>query len=65
VLFLTSSLLRAFDAIRAELRAFFDVLDGEGVHPGGMHVEMTGEDVTEVLGGIADITEDDLAKRSV
>ena len=54
---------RDFEAIRAELRAFFDVHDTMGTHPGGFHVEMTGDDVTECLGGLVDITEEDLAKR--
>ena len=54
---------RDFKAIRAELRAFFDVHDAMGTHPGGFHVEMTGDDVTECLGGLVDITEEDLAKR--
>mmetsp|Transcript_18745 Transcript_18745/g.37130 ORF Transcript_18745/g.37130 Transcript_18745/m.37130 type:complete len:500 (+) Transcript_18745:67-1566(+) len=54
---------RDFAAIRAELRAFFDVHEELGTHAGGFHVEMTGDDVTECLGGIADITEEDLAKR--
>jgi len=54
---------RDFSAIRAELRAFFDVHDALGTWPGGFHVEMTGDDVTECLGGVAGITEDDLGKR--
>eukprot|EP00612_Vaucheria_litorea_P005534 CAMPEP_0171461870 /NCGR_PEP_ID=MMETSP0945-20130129/6138_1 /TAXON_ID=109269 /ORGANISM="Vaucheria litorea, Strain CCMP2940" /LENGTH=471 /DNA_ID=CAMNT_0011988289 /DNA_START=186 /DNA_END=1601 /DNA_ORIENTATION=+ len=55
---------RPFDAIRAELRAFFDVHAEMGTHPGGMHIEMTGEDVTECIGGSVDsISEADLSKR--
>lgn len=54
---------RDFEAIRAELRAFFDVHEKMGTHPGGFHVEMTGEDVTECIGGLANISEEDLAKR--
>ena len=42
---------RPFDRIRDELRAFFDVHAEMGTHPGGVHVEMTGEDVTECIGG--------------
>lgn len=42
---------RPFDQIRAELRAFFDVHAEMGTHPGGVHLEMTGKDVTECLGG--------------
>jgi len=55
---------RPFERIRAELRAFFDVCDEMGCHPGGVHVEMTGNDVTECLGGsVCDVTVDDLNKR--
>ena len=42
---------RPFQRIRDELRAFFDVHAEMGTHPGGVHVEMTGEDVTECIGG--------------
>ena len=42
---------RSFDAIREELEAFFDVHAECGSHPGGIHLEMTGKDVTECLGG--------------
>jgi 3-deoxy-7-phosphoheptulonate synthase len=42
---------RPFDRIRDELRAFFDVHAEMGTHPGGVHLEMTGEDVTECIGG--------------
>jgi len=54
---------RDFDRIRSELRAFFDVHDDMGTHPGGVHLEMTGEDVTECVGGISDVTEASLADR--
>ena len=54
---------RDFDAIRAELRAFFDVHDEMGSHPGGVHVEMTGEDVTECTGGVSGVTEGTLEDR--
>lgn len=55
---------RPFDKIRDELRAFFDVHDQMGTHPGGVHLEMTGKDVTECTGGtIQDIKVDDLNKR--
>lgn len=54
---------RAFDAIRAELRAFFDVHDAEGSHPGGVHLEMTGQNVTECIGGSKEVTESDLSAR--
>ena len=54
---------RDFDKIRDELRAFFDVHDEMGSHPGGVHLEMTGEDVTECVGGMSDVTEDTLEHR--
>mmetsp|Transcript_25971 Transcript_25971/g.29166 ORF Transcript_25971/g.29166 Transcript_25971/m.29166 type:complete len:243 (+) Transcript_25971:976-1704(+) len=54
---------RDFDKIRDELRAFFDVHDEMGSHPGGVHMEMTGEDVTECIGGMSGVTEASLGKR--
>jgi 3-deoxy-7-phosphoheptulonate synthase len=54
---------RDFNNIRAELRAFFDVHDEMGSHPGGVHLEMTGEDVTECVGGLSDVTEMTLNER--
>ncbi|KAJ4716864.1 Phospho-2-dehydro-3-deoxyheptonate aldolase [Melia azedarach] len=54
---------RSFDAIRAEVRAFFDVHDQEGSYPGGVHLEMTGQNVTECVGGSRTITYDDLSSR--
>ncbi|EOY24167.1 hypothetical protein QUC31_008616 [Theobroma cacao] len=54
---------RGFDAIRAELRAFFDVHDQEGSYPGGVHLEMTGQNVTECIGGSKTVTFDDLNSR--
>ena len=54
---------RDFDTIRSELRAFFDVHDEMGSHPGGVHMEMTGEDVTECVGGLSNVTEDTLSER--
>jgi 3-deoxy-D-arabino-heptulosonate 7-phosphate (DAHP) synthase class II len=42
---------------------FFDVHRGLGTHPGGIHIEFTGDDVTECVGGGAEIVEDDLALR--
>lgn len=54
---------RNFDEIRAELRAFFDVHDEMGSHPGGVHLEMTGEDVTECTGGLSGVTEETLKDR--
>lgn len=54
---------RSFDAIRSELRAFFDVHEQEGSHPGGVHLEMTGQNVTECIGGSRVVTFDDLSSR--
>lgn len=54
---------RDFGAIRAELRAFFDVHDQEGSFAGGVHLEMTGQNVTECIGGSKEVTVDDLSVR--
>ena len=54
---------RDFDKIRAELTAFFDIHDAMGSVPGGVHLEMTGEDVTECTGGISGVTEATLKER--
>ena len=48
---------------QAELRAFFDVHDQEGSFPGGVHLEMTGQNVTECVGGSRTITYNDLSSR--
>ncbi|KAM7275894.1 hypothetical protein ACFE04_017760 [Oxalis oulophora] len=49
--------------IIAEVRAFFDVHEQEGSHPGGIHLEMTGQNVTECIGGSRTVTFDDLSSR--
>eukprot|EP00934_Nitzschia_sp_Nitz4_P002897 Nitzschia sp. Nitz4//scaffold51_size120721//94967//96687//NITZ4_003743-RA/size120721-snap-gene-0.42-mRNA-1//-1//CDS//3329553910//2887//frame0 len=54
---------RDFDNIRSELRAFFDVHDEMGSHPGGVHLEMTGDPVTECVGGLSGVTEQTLKDR--
>lgn len=54
---------RPFDRIMSEVRSFIDIAGAEGVHPGGVHLEMTGQDVTECLGGARALTEHDLADR--
>ncbi len=54
---------RSFDRILAEVRAFFDVHRAEGTYAGGVHFEMTGQDVTECIGGAQAITEERLADR--
>jgi 3-deoxy-7-phosphoheptulonate synthase len=48
---------RTFDRVMTEVRAFFDAHEAEGTHAGGVHVEMTGKDVTECLGGAQEIDE--------
>ena len=53
----------AFDSIIAELRAFFDIHAAEGTIAGGAHVEMTGQDVTECVGGARGLSEADLGDR--
>lgn len=54
---------RRFDDIVAEVRGFFDVHRGLGSWPGGLHVELTGNDVTECLGGSIDLHDEDLQLR--
>jgi 3-deoxy-7-phosphoheptulonate synthase len=53
---------RNFDAILAEVRSFFDAHAAEGTWAGGVHVEMTGRDVTECIGGAQRLTEADLSR---
>jgi 3-deoxy-7-phosphoheptulonate synthase len=54
---------RSFDAILSEVRSFFDIHAAEGSWAGGVHVEMTGQDVTECTGGARQLTEADLSER--
>jgi 3-deoxy-7-phosphoheptulonate synthase len=54
---------RHFDRIVDEVQGFFEVHRQLGTHPGGIHIELTGEDVTECLGGAQEISDDDLAGR--
>jgi 3-deoxy-7-phosphoheptulonate synthase len=54
---------RPFDRILKEVKAFFDVHRAEGTHAGGVHFEMTGQNVTECLGGAQAITDQDLSSR--
>ncbi|PZQ65176.1 MAG: 3-deoxy-7-phosphoheptulonate synthase class II [Phenylobacterium zucineum] len=54
---------RPFDRILSEVKSFIDICKAEGVHPGGVHLEMTGQNVTECLGGARALTEGDLADR--
>jgi 3-deoxy-7-phosphoheptulonate synthase len=54
---------RSFERILSETRDFFAVCRGEGVYPGGIHLEMTGQEVTECTGGTSDVKEADLGDR--
>jgi 3-deoxy-7-phosphoheptulonate synthase len=54
---------RPFERILKEVKSFFDVHRAEGTHAGGVHFEMTGQNVTECLGGAQAISEEDLASR--
>jgi len=54
---------RHFDDVMDEVRGFFEVHSALGTHPGGVHVELTGDGVTECLGGAHDLTDADLAGR--
>ena len=54
---------RRFDQILAEVQQFFAAHRAEGTHAGGVHFEMTGQEVTECVGGAQEITEEALADR--
>ncbi len=54
---------RPFDLILKEVDTFFDIHRSEGTHPGGVHLEMTGQNVTECIGGAREVTETDLSDR--
>lgn len=54
---------RPFDSILSEVNTFVDVCRAEGAFPGGVHFEMTGQNVTECLGGSQEISEADLSSR--
>ena len=54
---------RHFDDVMDEVRGFFEVHAALGTHPGGVHVELTGDEVTECLGGAHQLTHDDLGGR--
>ena len=49
--------------IISEIEQFFKIHRQEGTYPGGIHLEMTGQDVTECIGGLKEVTEDDLKSR--
>jgi 3-deoxy-7-phosphoheptulonate synthase len=54
---------RPFDRILSEVRGFFAVHRAEGTHGGGIHIEMTGQNVTECTGGAMDVSEQSLSDR--
>ena len=54
---------RKFDDVLDEVRGFFEVHKKLGTHPGGIHIELTGDDVTECVGGGDQISHEDLATR--
>ncbi len=54
---------RPFQRILSEIGDFMDIVEAEGAHPGGVHLEMTGQDVTECTGGSNEVTERDLSDR--
>ena len=54
---------RLLDDVIDEVRGFFEVHKALGTHPGGIHIELTGDDVTECLGGIGGVSETDLPFR--
>ncbi len=54
---------RRFDDVLDEVRGFFEVHRALGTHPGGIHMELTGDDVTECVGGGDPVVEGDLSRR--
>ena len=54
---------RPFDAVLREVREFFAIHKAEGTIPGGVHFEMTGQDVTECTGGLRAVSDEDLSHR--
>ncbi|MEX0666223.1 MAG: 3-deoxy-7-phosphoheptulonate synthase class II [Acidimicrobiia bacterium] len=54
---------RRFTDIMRELHAFFDVCQANDIRPGGVHIELTGDDVTECLGGTAEVLDSHLQQR--
>lgn len=56
---------RSVDAILSEMKSFFEIHRAEGTYAGGVHFEMTGNDVTECVGGAYKITEKALADRYI
>jgi len=54
---------RPFESVLGEVREFFGIHKAEGTIPGGVHFEMTGQDVTECTGGVRAVTDEDLSDR--
>ncbi len=54
---------RPFDKVLAEVQEFFQIHKAEGTHAGGVHFEMTGKDVTECIGGLRAVSDEDLSSR--
>ncbi len=54
---------RPFDSVLREVREFFSIHNAEGTIPGGVHFEMTGQDVTECTGGLRAVSDEDLSQR--
>lgn len=54
---------RPFDRILTEVKSFIQILRTEDCHPGGVHFEMTGQNVTECIGGAKAVREEDLSSR--
>ena len=54
---------RPFESVLREVREFFAIHNAEGSHPGGVHFEMTGKDVTECTGGLRAVSDEDLSDR--
>ena len=54
---------RPFDSVLREVKEFFQIHAAEGTVPGGVHFEMTGQDVTECTGGVRALTDEDLSDR--
>jgi len=60
---LNSYKTRPFERILSEVESFFQIHRAEGSHPGGIHIEMTGKNVTECTGGARAVSADDLSDR--
>ena len=54
---------RRFEKVLTEVREFFGVHAAEGTHPGGVHFELTGTDVTECTGGVSAVSDENLSDR--